>query len=183
MFKEYLLSDLFSIERGTRLTKSNRISGDRALVTAGYENYGIAEFISNIEQEIFKSNTITIDMFANVFYRDEEYSADDNILVLTANFKMNKKIGLFITSMIKIHLQSTFSYGKQYRQKDFKLTEITLPTTAEGGIDFVYMDNYIRELESERLRELEAFLEVTGLSNYKLTKKEEKALNKLNGGG
>ncbi len=68
-WQSFRLGDLFEMERGTRLTKANRIKGTRPLVTAGYENYGVAEYISNHDQKVFKGNTITIDMFANAFYR------------------------------------------------------------------------------------------------------------------
>ncbi|EKQ72707.1 restriction endonuclease subunit S [Helicobacter pylori] len=126
-WQSFKLGDLFEMERGTRLTKANRIKGTRPLVTAGYENYGVAEYISNHEQRIFKGNTITIDMFANAFYRYSEYSADDNILVLTPKFTMSHRIGLCVTARINAVLKAKFSYGKQYRQKDFNVTIISLP--------------------------------------------------------
>ncbi len=182
-YKTYFLKDLFTIERGKRITKSNRIQGNRPLVTAGYEHYGIADYISNPEQDIFQGNTITIDMFANVFYRSEEYSADDNILVLTSKFKMNKQIGLFICSIIRKHLCSSFSYGKQYRQKDFNVTKIDLPTLANGELAFDFMASLIRSLEAERISELEAYLEVTGFADFKLTEPEINAISLIQGGG
>ncbi|WP_233707292.1 restriction endonuclease subunit S [Helicobacter cetorum] len=172
------------MERGTRLTKANRIKGTRPLVTAGYENYGVAECISNQEQKIFKGNTITIDMFANAFYRYSEYSADDNILVLTPKFTMSHRIGLCITTRINTILKAKFSYGKQYRQKDFNVTIISLPlkptintaTPTLNDIDFNFMENFIAELEQHRLAELDAYLQATGLQNTTLTSDEENAL-------
>ena len=178
---EFRLGDLFEMERGTRLTKANRIKGTRPLVTAGYENYGVAEYISNHEQKVFKGNTITIDMFANAFYRYGEYSADDNILVLTPKFTMSHRIGLCVTARINAVLKAKFSYGKQYRQKDFNVTTISLPTTQDGGIDFHFMEKFIAELEQCRLAELEAYLKAAGLENTTLSNDEENALNVFNG--
>lgn len=43
-------------------------------------------------------------------------------------------------------------------------------------IAFNYMESYIKELEAERLEELEAYLKVTGLKDYKLSQKEKDAL-------
>ncbi|WP_139522394.1 restriction endonuclease subunit S [Helicobacter pylori] len=191
---EFRLGDLFEMERGTRLTKANRIKGTRPLVTAGYENYGVAEYISNHDQKVFKGNTITIDMFANAFYRYSEYSADDNILVLTPKFTMSYRIGLCVTARINAVLKAKFSYGKQYRQKDFNVTIISLPLkpTANAqtldGIDFHFMETFIAELEQCRLAELEqcrlaelqAYLKATGLSNTTLSSDEENALNVFN---
>ncbi|WQS71622.1 restriction endonuclease subunit S [Helicobacter pylori] len=191
---EFRLGDLFEMERGTRLTKANRIKGTRPLVTAGYENYGVAEYISNHDQKVFKGNTITIDMFANAFYRYSEYSADDNILVLTSKFTMSYRIGLCVTARINAVLKAKFSYGKQYRQKDFNVTIISLPLkpTANAqsleGIDFDFMEKFIAELEQCRLAELEqcrlaelqAYLKATGLENTTLSSEEENALNVFN---
>ncbi len=184
---EFKLGDLFEMERGTRLTKANRIKGTRPLVTAGYENYGVAEYIGNHDQKVFKGNTITIDMFANAFYRYSEYSADDNILVLTPKFTMSYRIGLCVTARINAVLKAKFSYGKQYRQKDFNVTIISLPlkptakTQTLDDIDFNFMEKFIAELEQCRLAELEAYLKATGLENTTLSHDEENALNLFNG--
>ncbi len=186
---EFRLGDLFEIERGTRLTKANRIKGTRPLVTAGYENYGVAEYISNHDQKVFKGNTITIDMFANAFYRYSEYSADDNILVLTPKFTMNYRIGLCVTARINAVLKAKFSYGKQYRQKDFNVTIISLPlkptakTQTLKDIDFDFMEKFIAELQQCRLAELQAYLKATGLENTTLSSDEENALNVFNNSG
>ncbi|GAA7734478.1 restriction endonuclease subunit S [Helicobacter pylori] len=158
MWQSFRLGDLFEMERGTRLTKANRIKGTRPLVTAGYENYGVAEYISNHDQKVFKGNTITIDMFANAFYRYSEYSADDNILVLTPKFTMSYRIGLCITARINAVLKAKFSYGKQYRQKDFNVTIISLPlkptanTQTLEGIDFHFMRTFINALMKQTIQ-------------------------------
>ena len=43
-------------------------------------------------------------------------------------------------------------------------------------IAFNYMESYIKELEAERIQELEAYLKVTGLNDYTLSQKEKEAL-------
>jgi hypothetical protein len=57
-----------------------------------------------------------------------------------------------------------------------KEKHIKLPTKS-GKIDFEFMENFIAELEAERIAELEAYLEVTGLSDCELTEDEQKALD------
>ncbi|WP_120841250.1 restriction endonuclease subunit S [Helicobacter pylori] len=168
-WQSFKLGDLFEVERGTRLTKANRIKGTRPLVTAGYENYGVAEYISNHDQKVFKGNTITIDMFANAFYRYSEYSADDNILVLTPKFTMSYRIGLCVTARINAVLKTKFSYAKQYRQKDFNVTIISLPlkpaakTQTLDDIDFHFMETLINALMKQTIQ---------GVAQYSSAKKE-----------
>ncbi|MDB0614896.1 N-6 DNA methylase [Tenacibaculum dicentrarchi] len=155
--KEFYLKDLFIIKRGKRLTVENRIKGGTPLITAGYENTGVAGFIGNIEQEIFPKDTITIDMFANSFYRNYSYSADDNILVLFEKEKIPAKAKKFIVSLINQVLCKKFDYSRQYRMGSFNETRIKLPTKNDK-IDFNFMENFINDLETERIAKLDTYL-------------------------
>lgn len=46
----------------------------------------------------------------------------------------------------------------------------------ERKIDFDFISSFIAELEAERIKELEAYLKVTGFNNYELTKEEQDSL-------
>jgi Type I restriction modification DNA specificity domain len=180
---EYRLGDLFEVKRGKRLIIKDRVKGSRPLVTAGYENTGVAEFIGNAEQEIFPADTITIDMFANTFYRNYFYSADDNILVLFDKKIMPAKAKFFIVSLINKTVYGKFSYGNQFRMGSFYQIKIQLPTR-NNQIDFKFMEQFITELEAARITELEAariteleaYLLATGLKDYTLTAQETQVL-------
>ncbi|MBO5577593.1 MAG: restriction endonuclease subunit S [Bacilli bacterium] len=154
-WKEFELVSLFqSYERGKRLTEYNRDPGDIPLVTAGFQNEGVADFISNAEQKRY-CNKITIDMFCNVFYRDYEFCCDDNIIVLI-NDNLSTNVCLFITTVIKKD-KFRFAYGRQYRQKDLLKHKIKLPVDSDGNPDWTYMEKYIEELQT-RERERAALL-------------------------
>ena len=49
-----------------------------------------------------------------------------------------------------------------------------------GKIDFKFMDDFIAELEAERVAELEAYLSVTGLKDTLLTKEEKSIIENYN---
>ena len=53
---------------------------------------------------------------------------------------------------------------------------IQLPETDDGVIDFNFMESFIAELEAERIAELEAYLEVSGLNNTEFSIEEKNAL-------
>ncbi len=55
-------------------------------------------------------------------------------------------------------------------------TKIQLPTK-NGKIDFDFMENFVAELEAQRLAELEAYLSVTGLKDTHLSFEEEQVLS------
>jgi len=137
------LKNIFKMERGVRLTKPNREKGNIPLITAGLENEGVAEYISNEEMKRYQ-NAITIDMFGNCFYREYAFCCDDNILVLS-NANLNKYSGLFLSTIINFD-EYKFAYGRQYRQKNFKQHKIKLPVNQQGNIDYQKMETYIKGL-------------------------------------
>lgn len=143
-FDVFNLSDLFFCERGTRLTKENRIPGNIPLATAGFQNEGISEYIMpgiNIEYQ----DRITIDMFGNAFYRSYSFCCDDNIIVLHEKERISKYAKIYITTVINCD-KYRFSYGRQYRQKDFNKHSIKLPVSKNRKPDFEYMEQYIKTL-------------------------------------
>ena len=131
--------------RGTRLTRLKRKPGSIPLATAGFANNGIAEYISNKEQQTFSSG-ITIDMFGNCFYRNYPYKADDNILSFD-NKALSEESKLYITSAINMALENRYTYSNQYRLNTYNNTTISLPVTPSGSPDFAFMETYIRAIE------------------------------------
>nr|MCR5266470.1 restriction endonuclease subunit S [Cyanobacteria bacterium RUI128] len=140
------LSTFFSIERGTRLKKSDREDGNVPLVTAGKDNSGVADFVTpTINKEY--TDKITIDMFGNVFYHSETFVCDDNILVLIEKEEMSSNVKKFITACISYD-NYKYDYNRQYRQKDFLVHKIWLPADDNNNPDWQWMDNYISLLDS-----------------------------------
>ena len=143
-WRYFNLSGLFSVERGMRLTKENRLPGGIPLATAGQTNEGISSYIFNDDMKIY-SQVLTIDMFCNCFYRNYEFMCDDNILVLFPEFKHNMYILLFMAAVIDAD-KYRYAYGRQYRQKNFRDHKIKLPVTSAGTPDWKFMEKYIKAL-------------------------------------
>lgn len=113
--------------RGKRLKSADRISGDLPFVTAGENDTGISAFIGN-DVEVFKANTITIDMFGSAKYRNYQYGADDHIAVVHCD-KLAKESVLFLTSAIhKVSNAGQFSYAENFYAKDADELNISLRT-------------------------------------------------------
>lgn len=151
--KSFKLEELFGEPtRGTRLIKERRIAGDTPLVTAGFNNQGVAEYISNEEQITFNSG-LTIDMFGNCFYRDYKFKADDNILVFDLK-NIPKEAKLYITSAINKVVGGSYSYSRQYRVKSFNNTIISLPIMSNGTPDWEFMEKYIKATEKVVIKDI-----------------------------
>ena len=154
-FREFEVGELFDVVgRGTRLTKQNRIAGHVPLVTAGKENQGVAEYIQENKQ-LFRGPVFTIDMFGNVFARDYDFYADDNVIVFGRD-GLSINHYLYIVSSLG-HLSGVYGYGNQFRLNSIGNTFIHLPVKpgtdefnyTEDDIDWDYMEFYVRAMEKE----------------------------------
>ena len=153
--KKYLpfpLNDLFTIEKGERLNKEERVLGKMPLLTSSSAQNGVSTFINYDEfkdrKKIFKDK-ITIDMLCNVFYHGYNYFSDDNIhtLIFKDEYKNYDNIYscMFITTLLK-KLIIKFAYGRQVRLKRLSGEKILLPVDNNNNIDWTYMENYIKTL-------------------------------------
>ena len=149
--KEFKIEELFTVSRGTRHKKSNRKPGSVALVTAGEQNQGVAEYIDKGTKMTMYKNKITIDMFCNCFYRNYDFFCDDNILVLTSKTEMGKNSSLYIATLIN-KWKVNYNYGKQFRQKSLGEITISLPVTPTEEIDFDYMEKYISAITKTKIK-------------------------------
>lgn len=89
---------------------------------------------------------------------------------------INSKVLHFLTTAIFKSIKLKFGYENKAGWEKVQKENILLPTK-QGKPDFDFMESFIAELEAERIAELEAYLEVTGLSDCKLTEDEQKALD------
>ncbi|WP_333721475.1 hypothetical protein [Campylobacter helveticus] len=81
---------------------------------------------------------------------------------------------LYLTSLLQKILQK-YNWNNKSGWAKVSKEFISLPVLNEQ-IAFDFMESYIKELEAERLQELEAYLKVTGLNDYTLSQKEKDAL-------
>ena len=143
---------------------------------AGTTNNGVVGYISNPVAS-FPANSITVDIFGNTFYRDYSFGAgDDTGVYWNTKIVYSESQMLFLASMIKRYLQGKYDFGHKLRSSQSYDFKISLPTTSNNEIDFDFMESFIRELEEERIRELSAYLTVSGLADTTLTASEEAAL-------
>lgn len=173
---EFTFNSIFNkIKQGRRLKKDDQQSGDIPFVMAGVTNTGVVNYVSN-PVAYFPKNSITIDIFGNVFYRDYAFGAgDDTGVYWNDKITYSKETMLFFAIAMRKSLEGQYSYGKKLRSSQSLHFKMSLPIK-NNKIDFAFIDKFIAELEAERLAELEAYLSITGLKDYELTEEEQNAL-------
>ena len=190
-WREYRLDEVFdNIVQGRRLKKQDQVSGCLPFVMAGVTNTGIVDYIGN-EVRVFPKNSLTVDIFGNVFYRSYEYGmGDDTGAYWNADNRIPKFAMLYIATTMQKYMAGKFDFGHKLRSSrslDFK---IKLPTITQNGtflIAFDFIEQFIAALNAERLAALNAerlaalnaYLTVTKLKDYVLTVEEQAALDGL----
>lgn len=108
------------------------------------------------------------------FYREKPWYAGQFVRKITPKIKLRRNDILFFTVILNSLKQLLLSVLVRNVDNKFLTSKIHLPILQDGNINFEFIDNFIAELEAERLAELEAYLSVAGLKDYNLTEDEEK---------
>lgn len=108
---------------------------------------------------------------------DRSFCIADNVKVLIPKYiQMNDRALLYISTVWRKCIPN-LGYARHWSIA--KLSMLRLPLTIRGEIDFVYMNERMRELEEERKRELIFFLQGAGFKDCTLTKEEVDALKAI----
>jgi RNase P protein component len=148
-WKEFAITDLFTVRKGERLTKEDREIGNTPLITATGLQNGIATFIDKDtfmnKKHVFQ-DTLTLDMFFHAFYQKGEYFADDNVHSLfPKNNRLSDCAALFLATVLNTN-QYKYAYGRQVRMKRLCKEKVKLPANEDGSPDWQFMENYIKSL-------------------------------------
>lgn len=179
-WEEFRIGDLFASSTGNVDIQKSHINGyGNYVISSGVENNGIIGK-SDIEANVFSANTLTVDMFGNVFYRNFDYKMVTHARVFSLSLKdidMDENTGLFLASSMS-WLNTVFSFNNMATFEKIKNLKILLPAKNEDVPDWNYMQERIKELEQERIKELEQYLIAAGLNDYKLSKEDLEIYNR-----
>ena len=183
---EYRLGDLFDVLSYKQRFDANKVTlvencGYPYIVRQGSNN-GQKGFIDEDEIYLNDGNTISFGQdTATMFYQEKPYFTGDKIKILKPKMKRFSKDNaqFFLATMRRSF--SNFGWGtSSFSIEIIENQNISLPTTSNNEIDFDFMENFIRELEEERVKKLKTYLKASGLDNYELTQAEQNALTDFN---
>lgn len=110
------------------------------------------------------------------FYRRKKWYAGQFVRKVIPKITLNDNAILFFTVLLNKCKKELLSVLVRNVDDTFKNLVVKIPITTDGIINYAFMDSFINELEQERINELNAYLNVTGLANYTLTEEEENVL-------
>ncbi|MCM1235239.1 MAG: restriction endonuclease subunit S [Ruminococcus flavefaciens] len=173
---EYRLEELFTGSYGDfDLQKKHMNGAGNYVVTSGLTDNGILGK-TDVPAKIFEKGTITVDMFGCAFYRQFQYKmvTHARVFSLKPNQSITDNQGLFLSNSLKF-LGREFGYENMCSWEKIKSKTIQLPQY-NGEIDFDFMENFIAELKSYYVAELEAYLSIKGLKDTTLSLEEKRTL-------
>lgn len=188
---EFKLGDLFEklnlkfkktiFDKEKDVSKIKTKEFDLPLVNAKDGDNGIMYFGRSSD---FEFAEMTIDIVndgaistGNVYPQPQRTGVLYNAYLIKPKFNISTGLLHFLSSTIKKSIKLKYGYENKASWNKVKMELIQLPIINNNQIDFDFMKTFIEELEAEYIEELEAYLTVTGLNNYKLTTLEQKALD------
>ena len=123
------------------------------------------------EAEIWSLGLLQMDFF----YRKKKWYAGQFVRKVIPKFEIPTNSIQFFTTVLNGLKKKLLSVLIRNVDKTFCESIIYLPVKNEK-IDFDFIEEFVAELEAQHIKELEAYLNVTGLKDYELTQEEIKAI-------
>ena len=194
--KPYSLEELFEIKTSPWLNiwsvvvqKDNLWNEFYEFIWRTQENYWIQGYV-DLQKNIVPNDwwVISISQVGSVHaqLRKNSWYGSQNIFILRPIESERLLNHYIITSINKKLSKYNISYTTFPTLKTLKEETISLPTYSNWELAYEYMENYIKEIEAYHIKEIEAYLQSTGLSDYELSKDEVgggKLENYYTGGG
>ena len=194
MFKEYRVGDLFDIHPTNAYKMSNsalyEITGNTPVLSNSSMNNGIGGYsgLEPIENGGIITFSDTTTGGNTMFYQADDFIGYPHVQGMYPfdSDKWDELCCLYAISVIRKAAGDGWSYAVKFNRTLVKELMITLPVIENPNpnheytvddIDWQYMRNRIKELERNRITELDAYLQATGLDDYVLTEKDKETLS------
>lgn len=189
---KFLVRDLFTLINNPQLDKRYFTFKNDApfpYFTRTENNNGILGKVKYLdEQHKIQGNSLAVGMISMKFHymKNDFYAGQFTKTAIPKFENFNERIALYFISMFN----KKSEYFKTLLIRDFENvflnTELELPSSNGINPDFSFIERYIQELEQnyieqlelERISELNKYLKTTGLNDYLLNDEDIKTLNK-----
>lgn len=151
-WKEFFIEDTTEILSGKDIYEKERECGDTPYITSTANNNGIGYFVNNINLTL-EENCISVNRNGSVGYAFyHPYTA----LYSNDTRKLRPKINdpyfsIFLSNMITLQ-KDKYGYGYKMGTARLKRQKIMLPVNSNNQPDFEYMSNYMKNIESEKIK-------------------------------
>lgn len=151
-WREYKLEDIFDIRgcNGTKLSEATkRQYGRYPFITNQSVNNGVYDTYDTYTEE---GNVLVVDSvcYGKVWYIEDNFATIKGVSKMVAKFKMNKYVGLFISTLLNHTLEGQYNFNRKFSIERIKQTKIKLPTK-DDKVDVEFIEKYIKSLRYSNL--------------------------------
>lgn len=160
---EFSLRDLFVFERGNQNNMSTCESGEIPLISAKKIDNGVKAFISDNGKRLFEGHILTLNNDGDggvgiAYYQANKMALDTHVTALIPLIPINRSSLLFISKTITIQ-RDKFSHGYSLNNNRMKAQKIVLPIDKNGNPNWIYMENFIKNIEQKQIKNVLKYLD------------------------
>lgn len=161
-WKNYLIGDLFRIEKGTRLTRADMIPGSTPFIGASLENNGITAHVGNTGH-VHPGGVMTVayngqKATGKAFYQPAPFWASDDVNVLYPKFGLTENIALFLIPLFW-EAGKPYAFDDKWGKEVMAKSVIPLPADDAGCPNWTLIEEMSSAWRESANYMLDAFLE------------------------
>lgn len=160
-FKEFPVGELFSIAPTSPFEKASEGSMLAPVVSNTSQNNGVKDY-SRLEANnpaniiTFSDTTDSVD---TVFYQPSGFVGYSHVQAMTpTTYKLNRQTGLFFVTAFKKAIGNRFNWGTKFNRTIAAKTEVLLPVTDTGNIDYDLMESWVLNIGARLVSRLNEYL-------------------------
>lgn len=156
--QKFRIGDMFDIEKVRGVNKSGlttpTVDDSYDYITRTAQNNGIESITGSVnDRELNSAGTISLGLLQmTFFYRDRPWYAGQFVRKIVPKLELTKEQTLYFVALFNALRPMLLGVLVRNIDETFLNTELQLPVTATGEIDFDYMQDYIRAMEKETIK-------------------------------
>jgi len=178
------LGDLFEIKSNPQLNKDSfvfREDGEYPYFTRTIFNNGIFGYVDYLDEaHKIKGDCLAVGMMGMQFFymKKDFYAGQFTKRAIPKSFILTQRLATYFIVLLNKNQDLFKNVLVRNFENEFNNFKIQLPTK-NNKIDFEFMENFIAQIEAQRMDKLKAYLEASGLDDCVLTEEEKEALERF----
>lgn len=163
---EFVIRDLFEIKRPEARSQMDYDEGEVPFVASGNFNNGVLKYLKpKNDKDIDLGNCITVSPIdGSSFYQECNFldrGGAGSSIILLYNPKLNRYNGNFIATVIR-SVCKKYMYSDMANKDVIGLEKIKLPVYSSGEPNWKYMEQYMKNIESQVRTSIDKLTNVIG---------------------
>ena len=161
IWQEFKIGDFFDIRNTTGLNTDKLNDGlEYDYITRTSNNQGILKTTGLVNQSnlneagVWSLGLLQMDFF----YRKRQWYAGQFVRKIIPKIKLSKNAILFFTTLLNCQKKILLSVLVRNVDETFRNLKIQLPITANGEIDFDFMESFIKAIQKESIKGVDSYL-------------------------